>query len=242
MNAVILAAGTGSRLVNLTRELPKALVQIHGKALIDYAVSFVNELGCEQVVVVGGFYFQKLEDHLDQKSLSVQLLENPNFLKGSVLTLLEALPRITDSFLLMNVDHIYPRRLARLFSENRHTLVNVTAFVDFDRPLRDDDMKVLLTEDNRVSRISKTLQQFDGGYIGLTYVPKNMLDTYSRAAIKLAKENPEASVEGVLQTLVSSGEKPLILDTSGLGWLEIDNPSDLLNAERILRRVTNYLE
>ncbi len=242
MNAIILAAGTGSRLVNLTRELPKALVEVRGRPLIDYTLRFVESLDCERINVVGGFYFDKLQHHLERYKEKIRLFENTEFLNGSILSLMSALPSQEGSFLLLNVDHIYPLRLGKTFLKRKSELTQITAFVDFDRPLNEDDMKVALTKDQHVQKISKTLQEFDAGYIGMTYVPQEKLGVYKNAAHTIAEKHKEAVVENLLQWLVENNQAPEIFNASGIRWLEVDNQWDLRNAERILSLVDNYLE
>ncbi|RMF62324.1 MAG: hypothetical protein D6743_12245 [Calditrichaeota bacterium] len=241
MDALILAAGTGSRLVNLTRELPKALVQVAGRPLVDYTLDFVHTLGCDKIVVVGGFYFDKLQAHLSGKK-NIRLLENKDFLKGSILTLAKGLPEMNDSFILMNVDHIYPKRLARTFAASQAKLTEISAFVDFDRPLQEDDMKVQLADGKTIGRISKGLHEFDAGYIGMTYVPARRLEIYREAALQLAQENECAVVENLLQRLIEQGNPPEIFPVSGTRWLEVDNQWDLQNAKRILKWVEDFLD
>lgn len=243
MNTLILAAGTGSRLVNLTRDLPKALITVGGRPLIDYALQFAQRLDCAEIYVVGGFYFGKLHDYLATKPMdNLQVLENKAFLRGSILTLKCALSSMEGGLFLMNVDHIYPGILARQFLERRDDLDEVTAFVDLDRPLHEDDMKIQLTTENKVERISKGLHEFDAGYIGLTYVPAGAMERYKAAAVKVAEEDDGAVVEDVLQALIDQGHNPDVLLTSEIRWLEVDNQRDLANADRILRWVPGFLD
>lgn len=242
MNGLILAAGTGSRLVNLTRDLPKALVHVKGRALIDYTLKFVESLNCERVIVVGGFYFKKLQAYLQPYPGNLTLIENKDFLKGSILTLACALDKINDSFLLLNVDHIFPLRMARKVLDMQRNVHRIAVFVDIDRPLHDDDMKVKLDDAKKLQSISKGLHEFDAGYIGMTYVPKEKLTVYKRIAFQLKSENEEAVVEHVLQRLVDQGEDLGVAEIFGVRWLEVDNQWDLKNAERILNRVVGYLD
>ena len=64
MNVVLLAAGLGSRLGMLTRDLPKALISVAGRPLLLHALSFAARLQPSRIVVVGGFGFAQVEDTL----------------------------------------------------------------------------------------------------------------------------------------------------------------------------------
>lgn len=242
MKTVILAAGTGSRLIHLTRERPKALVEVRGKPLIQYALDFANGLNSDGIVVVGGFYFEKLQKYLAAQKSGITLIENNDFLAGNIFTLIKALPHIDEDFLLMNVDHIFPLELARNFLALKSTFSRVTALVDFDRPLQEDDMKVLTSDKRTVAKISKTLLDYDAGYIGMTYVPQAKLAQYKAVAKSVAANNDAAVVEHILQQLIHSGEPVNIFSATGIRWLEVDNLQDLKNAERILKWVDGYLD
>ena len=55
MKAIILAAGRGSRLKNLTDERPKCLVELHGKALLDWQLEALREAGIKKIGIVTGY-------------------------------------------------------------------------------------------------------------------------------------------------------------------------------------------
>ena len=106
---------------------------------------------------------------------------------------------VVDEFLLMNVDHIYRAPIAALASADA---TDVTAFIDTDRTLGADDMKVERDARGRVSRISKTLATFDAGYVGMTKVPVAAADRYWAAVqAAQAEEGRAIHVERVLARL-----------------------------------------
>ena len=55
MNAIILAAGRGSRMKNLTSDKPKCLVQLNGKTLIQWQLDALNQAGISNIAVVTGY-------------------------------------------------------------------------------------------------------------------------------------------------------------------------------------------
>ena len=243
MRAIILAAGAGRRLVHLTQSIPKALVHVGGKALIDYVRAWVSDGTFADVVLVGGCGADLLREHVRGWD-GVRWFVNEDWTKGNILTLLAARGALDgDGVLLLNVDHVFPRRLLRRFVEHAPGQDVPTAFVDFDRPLFDDDMKVLLDGERRVARISKQLTEFQAGYIGSTFVPGPFLARYRATAEAVCAETAgAANVEAVLQRLADEGVRPRIFDATGIRWLEVDTPHDHANAERILAHVPGYLD
>jgi choline kinase len=231
---VLLAAGLGSRLGTLTSELPKALVEVAGVPLVLHALRFAARLAPAQIVVVGGFGFAQVASVLERaQPLPINLIENPRFRDGNLLSLMAARPSISDDFLLLNVDHIYRPAIAEVV---RPPPSEITAFVDTDRRLGPDDMKVERDAAGRVHRIAKTLTTFDAGYVGMTRVPRLALSRYFAAADEaLAADGPATHVERVLAHLADHEDPAACRDISGHGWLEVDTPDERTAAEEALR-------
>lgn len=237
---IILAAGMGTRLGELSKDKGKALFEVADKPLIKYAVDFMRELGASRIFVVGGYVFSKLQELL--KNENVLLHQNINYEgRGNIFSLLSVLPEIQNSFVMMNVDHIYNRALAPVI---RSQFQGITAFCDFDRQLGADDMKVLLSpspttnynlQPTSLLKMSKQLTEFHCGYVGMTYVNQSELIKYKKAANEvLATCGDQAVVENVLAHLAEQGESVSIGDISGHGWLEIDTPDEFHRAEEII--------
>ena len=240
MQVVLLAAGLGSRLGELTRDIPKALISVAGKPLMFHALEFAARLRPANVLVVGGYGFPLVAQALDQgrasnpalAGLSIELLENTSFRDGNLVSLLTARPHISQGFLLLNVDHIYRPAIAGVVAPE---VEEVTAFIDTDRNLGADDMKVERRPDGRVRHIAKTLTTFDSGYVGMTRVPTAALPRYWQTAdAALAEEGRAIHVERILARLAESNAAPLCRDISGHGWLEVDTAEERAAAERAL--------
>ncbi len=232
MKAVIIAAGLGSRLGALTADRPKALVKVAGRELILRALDFVDSPEISECLVVTGYEGEHLSGFLAEHRPDVRTVRNPNFRDGSIRTIETALEHVDGDFLLMNVDHIYPSSmLGRIVQAAR----GITAICDFDRELAGDDMKVKL-RNGRLVGIRKTLADYDGGYIGMTCVRADALPRYREAVVATrSTEGNSANVEAALAKLAEDDEEINICDVSGIGWLEVDTPEDLSNAELRIR-------
>jgi choline kinase len=233
MPVVLLAAGLGSRLGSLTAALPKALIAVAGRPLLDYAARFAEATGLGPIVVVGGYGYPQVAAEVQQRRLPVTLVENQSFRDGNLVSLFAARPLVGgEELLIMNVDHIYRPAIAPLVGA---PVDDVTALVDHDRTLGDDDMKVALDGSGRVRAIAKTLAAWDVGYVGMTRVPARASARYwAEAEAALSQEGRAIHVERVLARLAHGEAPPRTRDISGHGWLEVDLPEERERAERAL--------
>ncbi|HPQ80711.1 MAG TPA: phosphocholine cytidylyltransferase family protein [bacterium] len=239
MHAVILAAGLGNRLGGLTADKPKALVKVAGRELILRVMDFLDHPSITERTVVTGYMAPMLEDFIASNIPGVGTVRNPHFNDGSIRSIEAALPSLKGDMLVVNVDHIYPAGLIERVVAADGDLV---AVCDFDRRLGPDDMKVKLCENGRLELISKTLSEFDGGYIGMTRVAAAKLPAYREAAATVRREEGNsASVERVIGLMAARGGAVDICDSSGIRWLEVDTPEDLAAAEETLSTNPGYL-
>ena len=239
MKVVLLAAGLGSRLGDLTTALPKALVAVAGVPLLAHALRFAARLAPEKVLVVGGFEYDQVARELASRQaaepaiggLPLALCRNHDFRQGNLLSLQAARPHLDDDFLILNVDHIFRPSIAPLVAA---PVAEVTAFIDTDRRLGADDMKVE-RDGPRIRSISKTLTRFDCGYVGMTRVPAAALGRYFTEVDRaLTEEGTTIHVERILARLAGSPAPPICRDISGHGWLEVDTPDERAAAEAAL--------
>lgn len=103
--AMLLAAGKGERMRPLTDHLPKPLVTVAGRALIDHALDRLKEAGLRRVVVNAWYLADQLDEHLAaRRDLAVTLLREPELLDtgGGVVNALPALE--AEQFLVVNAD------------------------------------------------------------------------------------------------------------------------------------------
>ena len=238
MQVIIMAAGLGSRLKDLTTATPKALIEAGGRPLIDYALAFAKAAGARRRIVVGGFHHADVAARVREVAPDAVIVENTEYKKGNLISMRTGERALEPGpFLLMNTDHIYKPAIADVVGSACRAATEITAFCDFDRALGPDDMKVGLDPDRRVARMAKTLPTWDCGYVGMTFVPAARRDAYFATATRVSAEQGDAiHVESILVGLASAGTPPQIADISGHGWLEIDEPHERAHADGVLAR------
>ncbi len=236
MQAIIMAAGLGSRLKDLTKVTPKALIEAGGRPLIDYAIAFARAAGASRLIVVGGYCHEDVAAQVAKIAPDAVVVENTEFRKGNLISMQTGRAALKPgSFLLMNTDHIYRPSIAEVVARACADAFEITAFCDYDRPLGPDDMKVGLDSSKRVAEMAKTLPKWDCGYVGMTFVPASrQADYFAAAARASAAQGDAIHVESILVELARVGTPPAIADISGHRWLEIDEPHERTLADEVL--------
>ncbi|HEY2864172.1 MAG TPA: NTP transferase domain-containing protein [Casimicrobiaceae bacterium] len=231
---IILAAGVGSRLGDLTARRSKALLDLGGVSLLERAIEFAARLGAHDIIIVGGYRIDQLRAAVAAlRRPRIRLVENANYEAGNLLSVQAALPSVHGSFCLTNVDHVFSAAAARRVLSAIDD--DITAFCEFERRLEPDEMKVVVDADGNLRRIAKGLGVFDGGYSGLTYVPRGHLGGY-RAAVEQtgALKGDAAVAEQALQTLADTGARIRAASLDGVEWCEIDTPLDFRRAQEFV--------
>ena len=107
--AIVLAAGLGTRMRGHDDKLPKPLVKVSGKALIDYALDRLDEAGVEQAVVNVHYMADALEGHLARRTRPrLVISDERKELMGTGGGVVKALPHLGDApFFYMNSDTLW---------------------------------------------------------------------------------------------------------------------------------------
>jgi choline kinase len=112
VRAVLLAAGRGHR---LGRPIPKCLVSIAGRTLLQRHIENVAACGLTDLCIVVGFERERIEAELSRLTphLGVELLQNSRYDRGNLLSLHLAADRLEGGGIWMDADVFYPRELLR---------------------------------------------------------------------------------------------------------------------------------
>src|SRR6185437_8959061 len=68
VKAIILAAGKGTRMRELTQELPKPMLKVHGKPILEHIITGIAGAGVREVFIVTGFCAEVIENHFGDGS------------------------------------------------------------------------------------------------------------------------------------------------------------------------------
>ena len=143
--AVILSAGQGSRLLPLTEDLPKCLLDLEGRSMLEWQLRALAAVGVPEAVVITGFRSEKVEAAVEQiapRGLRVRTLFNPFYkVADNLASCWMARGELRGNCLLINGDTLFEPAIARRLIEA--PAVPITLTIDRKPRYDDDDMKVI---------------------------------------------------------------------------------------------------
>jgi len=156
MKALILASGTGKRLRPLTDYVPKPLIKIGGKTLLDYQMESLIKHGIERVIITTGPFKEKLEEHVQSNyRIKVWFVNNPRYESTNYIYSLWLTKNLINSdVVLLHGDLLFDDVLVEklMGAKNNRVLVNG----EIKPP--EKDFKALIKND----RITKIGIEFSG--------------------------------------------------------------------------------
>jgi choline kinase len=240
--AIILSAGQGSRLLPLTRDLPKCLIEFNGRSLLGWQVAALAATGVEDIVVVTGFRTERVEDHALElyrdTGARVRTLFNPFFQVADNLgTCWIARGEMDRDFIILNGDTIVSDEIvARLIAGASEP---ITVTVDVKDAYDDDDMKVTRDAEGRLHAVGKRLLPPDTNAesIGmLAFVDDG--PAIFRNQVDQMMRTPDGVERWYLRAIdiIAKGNRVGTVSIAGLDWQEVDFPQDVEAADALTAR------
>jgi len=156
MKAVILAAGSATRLRPLTNDLPKALLPVNEKCIIQYTIDSLVSHGLTDFIVVTGYLHEKIESFLYNQypKLNFCFIQNEQYEKtNNIYSLWLALSQFDpEDIILLDSDIVFDDKIIGIILDSSYD--NAVSVVK--HPLGDEEMKVQVGINGLVSEISKT--------------------------------------------------------------------------------------
>ncbi|MDP9137563.1 MAG: phosphocholine cytidylyltransferase family protein, partial [Pseudomonadota bacterium] len=242
VKAIILGAGQGKRLLPLTADIPKALLDVGGHTLIHRQIEALAGAGVREVVVITGYGASVMERELAQcgraRAVSIRTVYNPFFaVADNLASCWMARHEMDGEFLQINGDNVFRDQLVTelLGSSSAHP---VTVAVNRKSRYDADDMKVML-DGARLTEIGKMLpaEAVDAEAIGLYAFRGEGVGRY-RAALEAAMAEPNGLKQWFPHAVGRLAKEIAVAtcDVSGHDWCEIDFPVDLQAARQMVAR------
>jgi choline kinase len=240
MRAIILAAGRGSRMKDLTDDRPKCLVDLRGKSLLDWQLEALREAGIREIAIVTGYKRELLADrelvefHNDrwpETNMVSSLAFAHDWLKAE-----PCIVSYSDIFynsaavqaLITSIGNLavtYDPNWLKLWTQR------------FGDPLLDAET-FRLTSENTLAEIGNkptSVSEIEGQYMGLLRFTPNGWDEVLRIRKELTSlQCDKMHMTGTLQMVIDAGRIPISALSYFGEWGEVDSAEDLDHYEKIL--------
>ena len=247
MRAIILAAGSGLRLNQHTIDIPKALLDLNGKSILERQISLLREYGVNEIFVVTGYKREKyvLKD--------IEYIFNPRYSETEQLaSMMVARTKVSDDVLIIFGDIIFDSQvLQQILASNDDIAIAID--LDWEKSYNEGlcnshplDEPVLINQ-KKVLRISykqtdtMTENQTVGEFLGVIKLSANGSRTIIKKYEELEKSHvgkfhdanslEKAKLADILQELIDSKIEISFIAVNGK-WCEIDTPMDLERARK----------
>jgi choline kinase len=238
MKAIILAAGRGSRMKDLTDERPKCLVELRGKALLDWQLEALRAAGITEIAIVIGYKRELLANR------GLVEFHNPRWAETNMVSSLACADEwLRDSSCIISYSDIFyeasgPRllmhtqaELAITYDPNWRVLWE-SRFAD---PLSDaetfkmDSHSVLLEIGQKPTR----MEDIQGQYMGLLrFTPAAWRQVEALRQLLEARVRDRLDMTGMLQRLIVEQNATIEALVYEGRWGEVDSAEDLAVYER----------
>lgn len=228
MKTLIIAAGDGTRLSKYTKEIPKPLISLDGKPLIETILDKCKGLGLNDFVIVTGYLEEKIKTKIqkliNKSEINVEFISNPEFDKENGLSVYCARNALKneDRFLLMMADHIFDSALLKKIINYN---IKEGCLLAIDKNLSkvfdlQEAMKVY-EKNGKILDISKNLKEYNAVDTGFFLCTQDIF--------KALEESIEQGFYKLSDAMLSltKNRKLSAVDISGNFWLDVDTEKDL---------------
>ena len=227
IDAVLMAGGKGERLRPLTEKIPKPLLEVGGKCIIDHNVDRLISYGVQHIDVTINYLGEQLEEHFaaPRNGIQVRTFREPKFL-GTIGSIKFVDTFYNDNILVMNSD---------LFTNIDYE----DFFLHFQK--HDAEMSVAAIPYN--ISIELGILDLDGRNIkGLIEKPK--YNYYANAGIYLIKKRALAEIPEdtffhathLVEKLIAQGKKVIRYPLNGT-WIDIGTPQEYERAKELVKHL-----
>ena len=246
MNAIIIAAGSGKRISNNTKNIPKSMVRVNGKPIIEYQLSVLKKVGINDVYVVTGPYSEKFNIK------NIKYVKDKEYEKHDILgSLMEAKNFFEKDTLVLYSDIIFELKIIEKIMNSKED-ISIAVDMNWEKNYegrsehpKSEAENVELNSKLDIIKSKKNIENVNnnvGEFLGIIKFANKGSELFIKKYEDLVNNNTglfheapsilKAYVTDMIQELINSNIKIKPILISGK-WCEIDTMQDLKNAEKI---------
>ena len=236
MKAIILAAGVSRRLYPLTYEIPKCLIEVGDKPILNHQLEALESCGITDIIMVLGYYREAIMTHVQSQfpDINFEFVINHHYFETNTAYSLRLCNKSLNGnpFVLMNADVLYPKEVLKRVINSAYD----TALAVEIKPCGREEVKVIEGENNRLVAIGKELIESNslGELIGVAKFSAEFSVAFENSLDRLIAAGGTADYfEAAIHPLMAD-HKVYYEDVSDLPCIEIDFIEDLEKARKLV--------
>ena len=230
MQAVILAGGKGTRLRPLTYKIPKPLLEINNKSILEINIEYLLKFGLKNLIIADGYFYGKMIENIlgDGKKYNIKIQysyeEKPLSTAGG-LGLLKK--KLKEDFLVLNADTLHNLDIKKLinFHKQKKSMFTISTY-KIQHLIQLGILKNI--NDQLIDYIEKPKYTYDVS-MGIYYLNKIIVD-------KFIASNVSIDFPTLAMKAIEYGIKVNLFFHEGL-WMDLGTPKDYDNANRTVEKI-----
>ena len=245
INVIILAAGMGKRLGPLTKDIPKGMVKLFGKSLLEMQIDIFKKCGIDDISIVSGYLAEKINFP------SITYFKNENFSTTSGNESLYCAKQKLNDTIICYADLVFDISIIKKMIDFNGD-VGIAVKSDWEsryvertlHPISEAD-NVLFDESGKIIEIRKNIQKPNaniGEFLGIVRLSSKCSSLFLKRFSELKESHvgtfhgspslKQSIIPDMIQELIDLGTnvKPVMVSEK---WVEIDTPEDLEIARKV---------
>lgn len=236
LKGLIIAAGRGERLSPVCPVKP--LLQVGGRALIDWPIKALIQSGVREIIVVTGYEGHLVRAHLENqpcfREVSITFIQNDEWEKENGLSVYKARGQAGERFLLLMADHIFDSEILTLFKNQPVEEDGLVLAVDYrikNHPWVDlEDITRVQVKDGQIVGIGKGITPYQAFDTGIFYATPALFQALEESQ----KANGDFTLSGGVRRLALK-KKARVIDIGQRFWIDVDTEEAWKRAEEYLK-------
>jgi NDP-sugar pyrophosphorylase family protein len=233
MQAVILAGGLGTRLGELTKDMPKAMIAFAGRPFLHYVLRLLESQGIKDIVICTGYLGEQIEDFFGngrKLGVNIKYSQEKEKLLGTGGALKQAQHMLDSYFMVLNGDTYLPVDYHEI--EEKHARLGRKALMVVYNNEVDTGVKnnIALDRNQMVVRYDKKSASPDLKYVeaGAVFLQREVLDFIPEGV-------PISIEDGIYRHLIEQRE--LVAHITGQGFYDIGTPEQRQVFEKLVEKM-----
>lgn len=231
IKAIIPAAGKSVRLFPYSEDLPKGLIPVGDKTLLQHTIDCLHSCGITDITLILGFQDEKVRVNLSNE---VKFVYNPFYRVSNILaSIWFALSEMDGTLIVLYSDLLFPKQIIHDLLQDENDIC-----VAISHSKIDDEVEKVLIDNGYLLEIGKDIpygpEVFE--FTGIAKFSEKGTNELRETIIELSREEEFLNLyfTDVFERLILKGNKIVTKMISPDHWIDIDFPKDLQRAENVI--------